>query len=171
VNTTELKCYDWLNETYKVKPEFNPIRHTFVVKDKIYSAKTLQGDRILVTRSDTQRLKGATIAVFSIGSKPVSIFQFNDIDFTKHKSPGGIKVYIVGAELARGISLTTSQYEEITRTKELIENDFGKRYSFGDIVHVLCIAYATGRSVVMRESQPIIVTPDEQMEQSLDQNV
>jgi hypothetical protein len=177
VNATELKCYDYLSAWYQKRPDFNSVRHVFTVDDKKYIARTLQTDRITFTRGEVDYLlkEKIFVIVFSITDKPVDTFAFNDIDFLKHKTPSlsGIKAYITGIEQARGVTLTTSQYEELSIVKELIENDFGKSYSFGDIIHMLCTGYNVGRAVIMRESQPVIVNQppqDEQTEHQSDQN-
>jgi hypothetical protein len=172
VNNTELKCYDWLTAIYKAKAEFNPIRHLLLIADKTYIARTLQTDRITFTGNEVASLQDskidAIVAVFSIQDKPVSIFPFNEIDFVRHTTPSDkIRAYVTGMETASSIRLTTSQYEELNTVKELVQNDFGKNYSFGDVIHILCLGYSTGRAVIMRESQPVMVNQTQDEEKAL----
>jgi hypothetical protein len=179
VNASELKCYDWLYCKYpNDKVEFNAIRHVFEVHSETWIARTLQTDRITFTRAESDYLAQMSkksivqIAVFSLKDEPIETFPLSSIDFLKHRiANNNIRCYITGTEQARSVGLTASQYNELDKTKELISNDFGKNYSFGDIIHLMCMGYVSARNVIMRESQPVIVNQqDETMADSLSQS-
>ena len=161
MNNTELKCYKWLMNSKNIPSkeiEFSENHHTFVTNSEIYYPRMLQTDRITLAAEDIEYLKkqNVTVIVFSITSLPISMIPINEIDF-RHNKWNNIKVYTMIKQLAGNVRLTASQYEELMMVKQLFESDFGHLYSFGDTIHSLCMGYITGRSVIMKESQPVMV--------------
>jgi hypothetical protein len=123
-----------------------------------FEAKALQTDRITFATSDIDTLKSykATIVVFSLIDEPIAQIPVSEIDF-ENKRWKNIKVYTIERKEARSIGLTASQYSELERTKQLFENDFGRPYSFGDLIHTLCMGYVHGRQIIFDESQPLVI--------------
>ena len=158
MNDIELRCYKWLMNKFNNLVDYQEGSHLFTADGNSFICKSLQTDRITFSSLEIPRLidKKVTVLVFSIGNEPVAQIPIKEIDFEKRRWHN-IRVYTALREVSRSIYLTANQYEELERTKELLEDDFGKRYSFGDIVHMLCMSYMIGRNVIMRESQPVLV--------------
>lgn len=171
MNDTELKCYKWLMTTYHLDAnilQYSPNSHIFTFANGSFISKSLQTDKITFSEEEIPNLQKlrVRVLVFSMDKEPKFNISIEDIDFER-KRWKELKVYTTVRALARSIYLTASQYNEMTQVKTLLENDFGKPYSFGDILHLLCMSYATGRNMIMRESQPVMITQDEMTEQHL----